>query len=177
MKHLKLVNAASDDLDTIRSIYWELLDSSEEYASILRWKKDIYPADEDWLSYIAKGEMHLIWDECNLIGAVALAKSQPEDYRKVRWTVDARDDEVAVAHLLAIRPQYQGQGYATAVLQELVKLAKKLGKKALRLDAIGTNKPAQRLYDKFGFTNCGTEQLYYESTGLTKFVFYELRLA
>lgn len=121
--------------------------------------------------------MHLIWDECNLIGAVALAKSQPEDYRKVRWTVDARDDEVAVAHLLAIRPQYQGQGYATAVLQELVKLAKKLGKKALRLDAIGTNKPAQRLYDKFGFTNCGTEQLYYESTGLTKFVFYELRLA
>lgn len=177
MKHLKLVNAASDDLDTIRSIYWELLDSSEEYASILRWKKDIYPADEDWLSYIAKGEMHLIWDECNLFGAVALAKSQPEDYRKVRWTVDARDDEVAVAHLLAIRPQYQGQGYATAVLQELVKLAKKLGKKALRLDAIGTNKPAQRLYDKFGFTNCGTEQLYYESTGLTKFVFYELRLA
>lgn len=155
MKHLKLVNAASDDLDTIRSIYWELLDSSEEYASILRWKKDIYPADEDWLSYIAKGEMHLIWDECNLIGAVALAKSQPEDYRKVRWTVDARDDEVAVAHLLAIRPQYQGQGYATAVLQELVKLAKKLGKKALRLDAIGTNKPAQRLYDKFGFTATG----------------------
>lgn len=121
--------------------------------------------------------MHLIWDECNLIGAVALAKSQPEDYRKVRWTVDARDDEVAVAHLLAIRPQYQGQGYATAVLQELVKLAKKLGKKALRLDAIGTNKPAQRLYDKFGFTNCGTEQLYCESTGLTKFVFYERRLA
>ena len=177
MKHLKLVNAASDDLDTIRSIYWELLDSSEEYASILRWKTDIYPADEDWLSYIAKGEMPLIWDECNLIGAVALAKSQPEDYRKVRWTVDARDDEVAVAHLLAIRPQYQGQGYATAVLQELVKLAKKLGKKALRLDAIGTNKPAQRLHDKFGFTNCGTEQLYYESTGLTKFDFYELRLA
>ena len=121
MKHLKLVNAASDDLDTIRSIYWELLDSSEEYASILRWKKDIYPADEDWLSYIAKGEMHLIWDECNLIGAVALAKSQPEDYRKVRWTVDARDDEVAVAHLLAIRPQYQGQGIGSNLLSRCMK--------------------------------------------------------
>lgn len=177
MKHLILTNAASDNLDTICNIYWGLLDSSEEYASILRWKKDIYPADEDWLSYIAKGEMYFIWDEGNLIGAAALAKSQPADYRKVRWGVDARDDEVAVVHLLAIRPQYQGQGYATAALQELVRLAEKLGKKALRLDAIGTNKPAQKLYEKFGFANCGTEQLYYESTGLTKFVFYELRLA
>lgn len=177
MKNLMLTNAVPDDLDTIRNIYWELLDSSEEYASILRWKKNIYPADEDWLSYVAEGEMYLIWDAGNLIGAAALAKSQPEDYRKVRWTVDARDDEVAVVHLLAIRPQYQGQGYATAALHELVRLAEKLGKKALRLDAIGTNKPAQKLYEKFGFVNCGTEQLDYESTGLTKFVFYELRLA
>ena len=76
-----------------------------------------------------------------------------------------------------LNDRYQGQGYATAALQELVRLAEKLGKKALRLDAIGTNKPAQKLYEKFGFANCGTEQLYYESTGLTKFVFYELRLA
>ena len=43
MKHLILTNAAPDNLDTIRNIYWGLLDSSEEYASILRWKKGHLP--------------------------------------------------------------------------------------------------------------------------------------
>jgi ribosomal protein S18 acetylase RimI-like enzyme len=37
--------------------------------------------------------------------------------------------------------------------------------------------PAQKLYEKYGFVNCGTAQEYYESTGETEFVFYEYALA
>ena len=70
-----------------------------------------------------------------------------------------------------ILPEYQGDGAATAALDEIKK------KKAVRLDAIGTNVPAQKLYEKYGFVSCGTAQEYYESTGETEFVFYEYVLA
>lgn len=65
------------------------------------------------------------------------------------------------------------RGIATAVLDELIRIAKEANKKAVRLDAIGTNKPAQKLYEKYGFINCGKAMEYYESTGKTEFVYYE----
>lgn len=43
----------------------------------------------------------------------------------------------------------------------------------VRLDAIATNLPAQRLYGKFGFIACGKAKEYYESAGLAEFVIYE----
>ena len=69
-----------------------------------------------------------------------------------------------------VLPEYQGDGAATAALDEIIKLAADKKKKAVRLDAIGTNVPAQKLYEKYGFVNCGTAQEYYESTGETEFV-------
>ena len=161
------------DLNIIRAIYWKLIDSSEKYASILQWKKDIYPADDDWISYINNKEMYLIYHDTELIGAVALTKAQSEEYRKIEWTIDAGDNEVAVVHLLVVDPDYQGQGATTATLDEIIKMAANMNKKAVRLDAIGTNKPAQKLYEKYGFANCGKEQEYYESTGSVEFIFYE----
>ena len=55
-------------------------------------------------------------------------------------------------------------------------MAVDMKKSAVRLDAIKTNIPAQRLYEKYGFARCGTEQLYYESTGWTEFILYEYLL-
>ena len=94
-------------------------------------------------------------------------------YRKIHWKVKADDQDAAVVHLLMILPEYQGDGAATVALDEIIKLAADKKKKAVRLDAIGTNVPAQKLYEKYGFVNCGTAQEYYESTGETEFVFYE----
>ena len=176
MKCLTLSAAGLKQLPLIRNLYWKLLDSSEEYAGILQWKKGIYPADEDWIRYIQKGEMFLLWDADMLIGAVALTQTQPDAYRKGSWSCPASEEEVLVIHLLAIHPDHQGQGYARAALDAIGAFARARGKRALRLDAIATNKPAQRLYEAYGFRNCGTRRLYYESTGLTDFLFYDYPL-
>lgn len=108
-----------------------------------------------------------------LVGAVALSKKRAKSYSDIRWTIDAFDDETAVIHLFVVDPEYQGKGIATAALDELIRIAKETKKKAVRLDAIGTNKPAQKLYEKYGFINCGKAMEYYESTGKTEFVYYE----
>ena len=173
VKHLKFIAAQMEDLALIRSVYWSLIDSSDTYTDILRWKKDVYPAEADWINYIHNQEMFLIYDADRLVGAVALVKSQPEAYRNIPWVVAAGDAEILVIHLLAICPGLHGQGYATAALNEIMMLASVWGKRVVRLDAIATNKPAQKLYEAYGFQNRGMERLYYESTGYTDFIFYE----
>lgn len=176
MNCLTLTAAGLEQLPLIRNLYWKLLDSSEEYAGILQWKKEIYPADEDWIRYIQKGEMFLLWDAAALIGAVALTETQPDAYREGSWSVPSSEGEVLVIHLLAIHPDHQGRGYARAALDAIGAFARARGKRTLRLDAIATNKPAQRLYEAYGFQSCGTRRLYYESTGLTDFLFYDYPL-
>ena len=177
MKNLRLREASIRDIDQIRTLYWKLLDSSPKYGQILQWKKNIYPNDDDWNSYIVKGEMYLILKDMDVIGAVAVTNAQSKEYRKIHWKVTADDQDAAVVHLLMVLPEYQGDGAATAALDEIIKLATDKKKKAVRLDAIGTNVPAQKLYEKYGFVNCGTAQEYYESTGETEFIFYEYALA
>lgn len=176
MEKIKLKKASEEELDQIRALYWRLLDSSPKYGEILQWKKDIYPKDDDWTAYIVKGEMYLILQDADVIGAAAVTNAQSEAYRKIHWTVKAEDQEAAVVHLLMISPEYQGHGVATAALDAIIRLAAEKNKKAVRLDAIRTNVPAQKLYEKYGFVNCGTAQGYYESTGKTEFVFYEYAL-
>ena len=102
-----------------------------------------------------------------------MSKKRAKSYSDIRWAIDALDDETAVIHLFVIDPECQGKGIATKTLDELIKIAKETNKKAVRLDAIGTNKPAQKLYEKYGFVNCGKAMEYYESTGKTEFIYYE----
>ena len=173
MSDLKFKKATIENLDEIRTLYWRLLDSSKKYAHILQWKKEIYPSDKDWITYINHEEMYLLYLNDELVGAVAITKSQPKEYQKIRWKILAKNDEVSVVHLLAISPNHQGKGLAIKAIDEIIKMATNSHKKAVRLDAISTNKPAQKLYEKYGFLNCGTEQEYYESTGVTNFIFYE----
>lgn len=170
---LRIEVAKAEDLSTIRTFYWKLLEQSPELASVLRWKKHLYPADRDWLMYIERQEMYLVYEDGALIAAFALTERQSEEYCEISWQTGANDNEVAVIHLLAVAPSQQGRGLATKTLNAICQMAKHRGKKSLRLDAIETNVPAQRLYEKYGFEKCGWSEAYYESVGLAGFYFYE----
>ncbi len=53
--------------------------------------------------------------------------------------------------LIYLHQDFQNQGLGTAVLSELTKLAKNEGLHRLGLHVVADNKPAVRLYEKFGF--------------------------
>ena len=59
------------------------------------------------------------------------------------------------------------------VLEGAAALAREKGWKALRLDVLEDNVPAQRLYRRAGFVYIETKQIWYESTGLANFLLYE----
>lgn len=59
------------------------------------------------------------------------------------------------------------------MIEETIKLAKTQGKKAVRLDALASNIPAQHMYQKNGFMYRGIRNQYAKNTGWTDFYFYE----
>ena len=62
------------------------------------------------------------------------------------------------------------------MVREAIRTAGENGQKAVRLDVLGTNIPAQKLYSSMGFQYRDTIQLFYEDTGLTDYMLYEYLL-
>ena len=75
-----------------------------------------------------------------------------------------------------VLPEYQGDGAATAALDEIIKLAADQTKKAVRLDALASNTPAHRLYEALGFQKRDQRWWYAANVGWTDFFLYELVL-
>ena len=54
-----------------------------------------------------------------------------------------------------------------------IRLAQSKGMQAIRLDALASNTPAHRLYERLGFEYRGKQHLYAENTGWTDFYFFD----
>ena len=85
------------------------------------------------------------------------------------------DNKVAVIHILAVSPGYQGKGIGSEMIREAIRMAKSKGMQAIRLDALASNTPAHKLYKRLGFEYRGKQHLYAENTGWTDFYFFELK--
>ena len=59
------------------------------------------------------------------------------------------------------------------LINQIEKLSKNNGKKAVRLDVLKSNIPAQKMYERAGYSLRGEQKLYAENTGITDFLFYE----
>ena len=74
-------------------------------------------------------------------------------------------------------PKWQKDIYpAPESLKSAIDLAKTSGMKAIRLDVLKGNVPAERLYESSGFRYVDTLQLYYEDTGRVDFELYEFEV-
>lgn len=64
---------------------------------------------------------------------------------------------------LAVHPDYRRQGVAEALVLALVSDLKKRGSRCLALEVRASNIPAQRLYEKMGFSIAGRRPRYYRN--------------
>ena len=60
---------------------------------------------------------------------------------------------------IAVREDARGQGIGTRLLDEVERVAVRLGKNRIRLDVVDTNPDARRLYERRGFVATRTEDL------------------
>lgn len=173
--HIQKATAA--DLPKAMQCYEEIIDKTPNIEHLAMWRKGQHPTEETILSYINKGEFYILWDHEAIAGMMALANGVSETYRPINWITKATDTEAAELHVLGVNPDYQGKGIAKKLIREALRLCKENGKKVLRLDVIGTNTVAKKLYPSQGFVFCDTGHLSIRGYEDMEFLFYEQRLS
>ena len=164
------------DFAVVREKYIEVIEHTRDMNIHARWIYGQHPTDAMIQSYIDRQEMYLFIDGQNVVGMTAITMYQGEDYHEVIWSQNLKDDEVASLHIFTVTPEYQGKGVSKRMMAEIISLAMEKGKKAIRLDTLVSNIPAQHMYEELGFAYRGKQNLYAENTGWTDFLYYELSL-
>ena len=172
---MKLHQATIEEFKSIIAFYDDVTERTLEMATYARWQKGKHPTEEGIRAYIEEGSLYLYKEENAILGAMAVTMYQSEDYHAIEWSRQVADDEVAVIHILAVSPDSQGRGIGSEMVREAINLAKENGVKAVRLDALASNTPAHKIYERLGFEYRGKQHLYAENTGWTDFYFFELK--
>ena len=170
---MRLIRATQQDFDDIIAFYDDVTARTPDMVLYARWSKGKHPTEESIQTYNEEGSMYLYREDGVIVGAMAVTMYQGEGYHAIEWARQVGDNEVAVIHILAVSPDRQGEGIGFEMIREAIQLAHKQGMKAVRLDALASNKPAHRIYEHLGFEQRGQQHLYAENTGKTYFYFFE----
>ena len=131
-----------------------------------------YPSDEFIRSSLARGEFYILEEQGKTVGCVILNSRYNEGYEGVPWSRKYRKEEVLIPHALAVDSRIQGKGIGRILVHEMINLAREQGMKAIRLDILGGNQVAERLYTGCGFQFVQEKRMFYEDTGWTQYRMY-----
>lgn len=79
-------------------------------------------------------------------------------------------------HLYSVHPDFRGRGIASAVMQGILDQARRAGLTVVHLDVRKGNVPAEKLYEKNGFSFVAEQVFDYENIGDTLARIGECRL-
>ena len=170
---LKVRQAVPADMAAVLALYDGVIDLFQAQTGNTGWRRGVYPTETDFQKAIETSTLYLGELEGRLAAGMILTQGTDKTYGEPPWRVDAPDEETAVIHTLGVSPALSGRGLALQMIEGAAALARERGWKALRLDVLEDNVPAQRLYQRAGFVYIETKQIWYESTGLANFLLYE----
>ena len=173
---MEIYQAKPDEYPEIRGFYHSLIDALEGAEYTPAWKKDIYPAPEDLRNAIARGWLFYGRENGRIAASMVLNHQYNEKYNGAAWKVDAAPEEILAVHLLGVHRDFTGHGFGKEMVRYAFALARSTGVKAVRLDVLKGNLPAEKLYESLGFEYITTLPMFYEDTGWMEFELYEYRI-
>ena len=168
--------AEKNEYGKVLSFYDKLIDDMQGCKYHPKWQKGIYPDPEELKTAVEKSELFIYEEADEIVAAMRLNHEVTDGYEKVSWTVDAAKEEVTVIHMLGVAVRQQGKGIAKKMVKYAIDTARRESQKAVRLDVLVGNVPANRLYESMGFEFREKITLFYEDTGITDFELYEFVL-
>ncbi len=171
-----IYQAKPEEYQDIRAFYHSLIDALEGLKYTPAWKKDIYPSPEDLRNATAHGWLYYGKENGRIAASMVLNRKYNEEYNRVLWKADAAPEEILVIHMLGVHRDFIGHGFGKEMVRFAFSLARNTGVKAIRLDVLKGNLPAEKLYESLGFEYITTLPMFYEDTGWTEFELYEYRL-
>ncbi len=170
---MRIRKAEKTEYEVVRAFYHTLIDEMQDTEYHPKWQKDIYPAPEDLRPAIENGELYLGFEGESIAAAMAVNHTCSEEYAGAPWPERLSADEFLVIHMLGVRVGFQRKGFAKEMVRFVLGMAEESGMKAVRLDVLEGNLPAERLYEGLGFRYVDTLLLFYEDTGRVRFRLYE----
>jgi len=164
------------EFNEVRNFYDSVIDKMQDSEFKPGWEKGIYPTEKFLSDAINNQGLFVGTLNGKLVSAMVINHENAEGYEKAKWNIVATKEEVAIIHALGILPTYQGQGIAKQMVKEAILIAGANCEKAIRLDVLSSNIPAQKLYANMGFQYIDSLKLFYEDTGLTDYLLYEYKI-
>ena len=169
--------ALPEEYNSVRLFYYSLIDAMDGSPYHPMWQKDIYPSQEELKSAVEAGELFIGRCADRIAAAMVLNQKCNSGYDHVKWPTSLRSSEYMVIHMLGVHNDFARQGLAKEMVRSAIVTAKNAGMKAIRLDVLKGNVPAERLYPSLGFEYVDTIKLYYADTGCVDFELYEYNLS
>ena len=173
---IKIIKAIEADYPRIMQFYYDLIDAIRDSVYRPGWQKGIYPDPLDVKTQIENGCLYYGLVEDVLAAVMVVNHEFNPVYAQAHWTIPAEPEELMVIHMLAVHPDFGGQGYAKEMVRFALGLAEEAGMKAMRLDVLTGNLPAECLYPRLGFSYVETLPMFYEDVGWMDFLLYEKKI-
>ena len=171
---MNITSADPNDLDKVIALYTKVAKAMEASPFTAYWQMGVHPTEKCLLDAISKETMYVLRDDsAKILGAMILNDEDTIGYDKVKWILNLPKSKVLILHLLAIDPDTRGKGCAKMMMLKAFEIAKAKHALSFRLDAIKTNVPAQKLYQKCGMTIVGETVDAIETGDIIPFVIYE----
>jgi len=170
---LNIYPANENQFEMVRKFYHSLTDAMKDSQFKIGWVKDVYPAPDYLRTSIHNGRLYIGLTDHKIAAAMIVDHHYNDSYKKFQWQTTADDSEVLLIHALGVHPDYARRGFAKKMVRKVFEIGKETNMKAIRLDVLGGNIPAEKLYESLGFQYMHTLQMFYEDTGWTDFRLYE----
>ena len=172
---MEFIQCREGDFGRVNAFYREVVAYLEDHINYPKWSDD-HPSEQDITNAIGRGTQYICTDGETVIGAVIL-NDDPEGYYEAgKWSRTLDRGEYLIVHALAVKPDLKRGGVGTFMIKECIRVAKADGYKAVRLDTVPDNHPANGLYLKNDFSYVGTEDLRRDIPEIPLFNLYELNL-
>lgn len=167
--------ASLDDFDELVELYRAVGAAVAGTDNDPIWEVGVYPTLDEIKAHIEADEIHVCMMDGRIAGAVAMVGGGDEGYEDVAWVSSIPVRDSVIVHLFGMHPDFKGQGLARPFFEAVEEALRSRGERILRLDVVGANKGAQAVYERLGFTSCGTAWLAYPDYQ-GEFAFFEKEL-
>lgn len=151
------------DLQEVVNLYKTVCDHQPIDQFGADWTWGDYPSVEGLRDYILHATLVIGLKNDHVVAAGALTTG--EEYPDVDWPTKVSDSEIGVWHLITVHPDYRATGISMQLLEALIGVARREGKKVIHLDVLADNIPSEKLYLKAGFQLVRELVIHYDDIG------------
>ena len=138
---------------------------------IYQWNEH-YPTEQAFLDDLKRNELYVNEHNGRIIGAIVISTHMDEEYIPIKWLTPNGNN--TYIHRVCIHPEFQGKGFAQAMMDFAEDFSRSNGFDSVRLDTFSQNKRNQQFYEQRGYQKLG--DIFFPKQSEHPFHCYELVL-